>query len=227
MRAMTAGCEAAEIVPRVTFHDLRRSYGSLMLNSGAPIETIPAPTVLSAKPVKIERIRTDIHEISPQPADAPPHHLGCPPHPSARSGTPHCSRPRDSATLHRSVCRVSTCRSCQVPPTLRLISSRVRSTAVMSVALSSGVSLATLIRSIACRSAVAKRSTRSAFDAPSRWWCEAFADDSLDRLLIRRSVGRGRFGGGVGHSSKSRRESAEDQAAWWFSRGEFRDSLSP
>jgi integrase len=39
-RAMTAGCEVAQIVPRVTFHDLRRSYGSLMLNSGAPIESI-------------------------------------------------------------------------------------------------------------------------------------------------------------------------------------------
>lgn len=38
-RGMRAGCKAAEIHP-VTFHDLRRSYGSLMLNSGAPIETI-------------------------------------------------------------------------------------------------------------------------------------------------------------------------------------------
>jgi integrase len=33
-RAMSAACEAAEIEP-ATFHDLRRSYGSLMLNSGA------------------------------------------------------------------------------------------------------------------------------------------------------------------------------------------------
>lgn len=39
-RAMRAGSEAAGIVPRVTFHDLRRSYGSLMLNSGATIESI-------------------------------------------------------------------------------------------------------------------------------------------------------------------------------------------
>ncbi len=45
-------------------------------------------------------------------------------------------------------------------------------------------------------------------------WREAFTDDSLDRLLIRRNVGSGRFGWGVGHSSKSRRERAEDQAAW-------------
>jgi integrase len=33
-RAMAAACEAAKIEP-ATFHDLRRSYGSLMLNSGA------------------------------------------------------------------------------------------------------------------------------------------------------------------------------------------------
>lgn len=39
-RAMTEASEAVGIVPRVTVHDLRRSYGSLMLNSGAPIETI-------------------------------------------------------------------------------------------------------------------------------------------------------------------------------------------
>jgi integrase len=39
-RGMDEGCEAAGIVPRVTFHDLRRSYGSLMINSGAPIEAI-------------------------------------------------------------------------------------------------------------------------------------------------------------------------------------------
>ena len=66
-------------------------------------------------------------------------------------------------------------------------------------------------------------------------WREAFTDDSLDRLLIRRNVGSGRFGWGVGHSSKSRRERAEDQAAWRelvagrdsCGCGESRDSLSP
>ena len=39
-RGMRAASAAAGIVPRVTFHDLRRSYGSLMLNSGASIESI-------------------------------------------------------------------------------------------------------------------------------------------------------------------------------------------
>ena len=39
-RAMKAASEAAGFVPRITFHDLRRSYGSLMLNSGASIESI-------------------------------------------------------------------------------------------------------------------------------------------------------------------------------------------
>jgi integrase len=39
-RAMKQASKAAGIVPRLTFHDLRRSFGSLMLNSGANIETI-------------------------------------------------------------------------------------------------------------------------------------------------------------------------------------------
>jgi integrase len=39
-RRMRAACEAAGISPPVTFHDTRRSYGSLMLNSGAAIEVI-------------------------------------------------------------------------------------------------------------------------------------------------------------------------------------------
>jgi integrase len=39
-KAMRAASEAAKIEPRVTMHDLRRSYGSLLLNSGAPIEVI-------------------------------------------------------------------------------------------------------------------------------------------------------------------------------------------
>jgi integrase len=39
-RSMKAACEAADIKPRATFHDLRRTYGSLQLNSGAAIETI-------------------------------------------------------------------------------------------------------------------------------------------------------------------------------------------
>jgi len=39
-RAMRAACTAAKIAPAVVFHDLRRSYGSLLLNSGAPMETI-------------------------------------------------------------------------------------------------------------------------------------------------------------------------------------------
>jgi integrase len=39
-RRMRAACVIAKIVPAVTFHDLRRSYGSLMLNSGAPMEVL-------------------------------------------------------------------------------------------------------------------------------------------------------------------------------------------
>lgn len=39
-RQMRSACKAAEIDPPATFHDLRRSYGSLMLNDGAPIEVI-------------------------------------------------------------------------------------------------------------------------------------------------------------------------------------------
>jgi integrase len=39
-RGMQDASAAAKIAPRVTMHDLRRSYGSLMLNSGAPIEII-------------------------------------------------------------------------------------------------------------------------------------------------------------------------------------------
>jgi len=33
---MRAACVVAKISPPATFHDLRRSYGSLLLNSGAP-----------------------------------------------------------------------------------------------------------------------------------------------------------------------------------------------
>jgi integrase len=39
-RAMKAACVAAKITPAAHFHDLRRSYGSLLLNSGAPIDSI-------------------------------------------------------------------------------------------------------------------------------------------------------------------------------------------
>lgn len=38
-RAMRAACEAAKVKP-ATFHDLRRSYGSLLLNAGASIDHI-------------------------------------------------------------------------------------------------------------------------------------------------------------------------------------------
>jgi len=39
-RAMAAASKEAKLDPPVTFHDMRRSYGSLLMNSGAPIETI-------------------------------------------------------------------------------------------------------------------------------------------------------------------------------------------
>jgi integrase len=41
-RGMRAACKAADVVPRVTHRDLRRSYGSLMINAGAAIEVIQA-----------------------------------------------------------------------------------------------------------------------------------------------------------------------------------------
>lgn len=39
-RGMKAASEELGITPRLTFHDLRRSWGSLMLNAGAPLEVI-------------------------------------------------------------------------------------------------------------------------------------------------------------------------------------------
>jgi integrase len=39
-RGMRSACRAAEIAPPATFHDLRRSYGSLLLNSGAPVHIV-------------------------------------------------------------------------------------------------------------------------------------------------------------------------------------------
>jgi integrase len=71
-RAMTAGCKAAEIAPRVTFHDLRRSYGSLMLNSGAPIETIQQ--VLGHADTRMTR-RTYAHLLQHTVATAVQKHL--------------------------------------------------------------------------------------------------------------------------------------------------------
>ena len=39
-RTMQAACAVAKIAPHATFHDLRRSYGSLLLNSGASADVI-------------------------------------------------------------------------------------------------------------------------------------------------------------------------------------------
>ncbi len=39
-RGMRAACAAAGIKPPATFHDLRRTYGSLLLNSGAPVHVV-------------------------------------------------------------------------------------------------------------------------------------------------------------------------------------------
>ena len=39
-RSMQRSCAAAKIAPRAVFHDLRRSYGSLLLNAGANAEVI-------------------------------------------------------------------------------------------------------------------------------------------------------------------------------------------
>ena len=39
-RGMRAACTAAQITPPATFHDLRRSYGSLLLNAGASADAI-------------------------------------------------------------------------------------------------------------------------------------------------------------------------------------------
>lgn len=39
-RRMATACAAAKLKPRATFHDLRRSYGSLLVNAGAPMAAI-------------------------------------------------------------------------------------------------------------------------------------------------------------------------------------------
>lgn len=39
-RGMQAGCRTAAIVPPATFHDLRRTYGSLLINSGVPAHVV-------------------------------------------------------------------------------------------------------------------------------------------------------------------------------------------
>jgi integrase len=39
-RAMKSACEAGKVAPRAVFHDLRRSYGSLLLNAGTDVEVI-------------------------------------------------------------------------------------------------------------------------------------------------------------------------------------------
>jgi integrase len=39
-RGMRAACKASGIEPPATFHDLRRTYGSLLLNSGAPAHVV-------------------------------------------------------------------------------------------------------------------------------------------------------------------------------------------
>jgi integrase len=39
-RAMKEASATAKIAPAVTFHDLRRSYGSLLINAGTPVEVI-------------------------------------------------------------------------------------------------------------------------------------------------------------------------------------------
>ncbi len=39
-RGMRAACAAAGIMPAARFHDLRRTYGSLLLNAGAPVHVV-------------------------------------------------------------------------------------------------------------------------------------------------------------------------------------------
>jgi integrase len=39
-RRMARACKAARIIPPATFHDLRRSYGSLLVNAHAPLAVI-------------------------------------------------------------------------------------------------------------------------------------------------------------------------------------------
>jgi integrase len=39
-RGMRAACKASAIEPPATFHDLRRTYGSILLNSGAPAHVV-------------------------------------------------------------------------------------------------------------------------------------------------------------------------------------------
>jgi integrase len=71
-RGMRDGSEAAGIVPRVTFHDLRRSYGSLMLNAGARIEVIQQ--VLGHADPRMTR-RTYAHLLQATTAESVQAHL--------------------------------------------------------------------------------------------------------------------------------------------------------
>jgi integrase len=71
-RGMRAGSKAAGIVPRVTFHDIRRSYGSLMLNSGAAIESIQQ--VLGHADMRMTR-RTYAHLLQKTVAKSVQRHL--------------------------------------------------------------------------------------------------------------------------------------------------------
>jgi integrase len=71
-RAMKAASAAAGIVPPITFHDLRRTWGSLMLNSGAPIEIVQQ--VLGHSDTRMTR-RTYAHLLQQTVAKAVQEHL--------------------------------------------------------------------------------------------------------------------------------------------------------
>jgi integrase len=86
-RAMKAASEAAGIVPRITFHDLRRSYGSLMLNSGASIESIQQ--VLGHADTRMTR-RTYAHLLQQTVAKSVQKHL-----PSFTDAAPNQKRLRN------------------------------------------------------------------------------------------------------------------------------------
>jgi hypothetical protein len=47
-RGMKAASAAAKLTPPVTFHDTRRSYGSLLINAGVPLESIDRAQAIGA-----------------------------------------------------------------------------------------------------------------------------------------------------------------------------------
>ncbi|MGH8220047.1 MAG: tyrosine-type recombinase/integrase, partial [Steroidobacteraceae bacterium] len=79
-RGMRTGCRAAGIMPPATFHDLRRTYGSLLINSGVPVHVVQdllghadvRTTRRAYAHLAVETLRKAVEEHLPNFADASP-----------------------------------------------------------------------------------------------------------------------------------------------------------